>query len=158
MSPADLAMSGLWSALVAVSLAVFWTVPPRALWIAALAGFGGTVLRGVALALHGDLVLASFVAALAVTAVSLALAPRRHVSTIVAISALIPIGASLYAFRAVELALRIAAEPKDANVPQLQAALNADMTTLLTVTGALALGFAIPWLLTREQRTPNRRA
>lgn len=150
MNAADLALGGLWAALVAVALAVFWTVPPRALWIAGLAGFVGRVARDVALDLHGDLVLASFVAALAVTVVAVLLTPRRHVSTIVAISALIPIGASLYAFRAVELALRIAALPQDPTVPQLQAQLNADLTVLLGVTGALALGFAIPWLLSRD--------
>jgi uncharacterized membrane protein YjjB (DUF3815 family) len=147
-------ISGLWAALFAGAVAIIFTVPRAGLPIAVAAGFAGRFTRDLLTSAGLSLVAAAFVAALAISLIALVFAPRHHMKPVVAMSAFIPIGASVAAFGVVDKALRIASQPNDPQLPRIAAALVADLTTLISVTFAIALAFTVAWSIAYRRRLP----
>lgn len=148
--------NALWGAVMAGGLAVFFTVPRQALWIAVVCGAAGRGVRSAALQADQGLLRATLLAALVVALVAVVVAPARQLSPVVAMSALIPLGAAIDAFDVIWAAMRI---PGTADVTQL-AALSADLVantiTVAAVTLAIAIGFLVPWLLLRFMRSTSK--
>ncbi|MGI9255154.1 MAG: threonine/serine exporter family protein [Thermomicrobiales bacterium] len=147
MDAGSLLAQAFWAGVLSAALAVIFTVPRSAIPIAAMAGFAGRLLRDFLTGAGVDLVAAAFVASVAVTVIAILLAPRHHLKPIVAMSALVPIGASVAAFGLVKDGLRIANEPAGQYGSGAATALASNLTTLISVTFAIALGFMIPWSL-----------
>ena len=144
-------VAGLWAGIMAGGLAIFFTVPKEVVLVAALAGFVGRAARTAMVQNDQGVIRATLVAALAVSLVTVLLARRRHLSPIVAMSALIPLGASVNAFDVIWSALKMPSA--DAAT---RAALAADFVgnavTVMAVTFTIAVGFVIPWLAVRLLR------
>jgi uncharacterized membrane protein YjjB (DUF3815 family) len=138
-----------WAAVMAGAIAMFFTVPKDALWVAIIAGFLGRAARTIMVENDQSLIRATFVAALAVSLATVVLAPGRDLSPIVAMSALIPLGASINAFEVIWAALRIPGVADPAQRAELVTALIGNAVTVLAVTFTIAVGFVIPWLVIR---------
>lgn len=145
-------VAGLWAGIMAGGIAVFFTVPREAVAVAALAGFVGRAARTWMVQSDQGVIRATLVAALAVSLVTVLLARRRHLSPIVAMSALIPLGASVNAFDVIWAALRMPSVTDAAERAALAADLVGNAVSLLAVTFTIAVGFVIPWLAVRLAR------
>jgi uncharacterized membrane protein YjjB (DUF3815 family) len=142
---AHLLPHALWAAVLATALACIFTVPRRALPIAALGGFAGRLVRDALTGAGVDLVASAFLAAIVVTVIAVWLAPRKHLKPVVAMSALIPISASIAAFHVVREGLNLANIRPGQDAGPIAAQFAANLTTLVSVTFAIALGFMLPW-------------
>ncbi|MFN8662851.1 MAG: threonine/serine exporter family protein [Thermomicrobiales bacterium] len=144
--------NALWGAVMAGGLAVFFTVPQRALWIAVVCGGAGRGVRSAALQADQGLLRATLLAALAVSLVAVLLAPSQQFSPVVAMSALIPLGAAIDAFDVIWAAMQIPGTSDVTQVTALGADLIANAVTVAAVTLAIAIGFLVPWLVLRFAR------
>lgn len=140
----------VWAGVLATALACIFTVPRHALPIAALGGFSGRLVRDLLTGQRVGLVPAAFFAAVVVTFIAIWLAPRRHLKPVVAMSALVPISASVAAFQVVREGLHLADASPTQDVNQTAALFAAHLTTLVSVTFAIALGFMLPWSIWRR--------
>lgn len=144
--------AGLWAGIMAGGLAIFFTVPKEVVLVAALAGFVGRAARTAMVQNDQGVIRATLVAALAVSLVTVLLARRRHLSPIVAMSALIPLGASVNAFDVIWSALKMPSAPDAAARAALAADFVGNAVTVMAVTFTIAVGFVIPWLAVRLLR------
>lgn len=148
-------INALWGAVMAGGLAVFFTVPREALWIAFVCGALGRGVRSFALQADQGLLRATLLAALAVALAALLLAPKRQFSPVIAMSALIPLGAAINAFEVIWSAMRIPGTADPAQLATLGSAVVTNAVTVAAVTLAIAVGFLVPWLLLHMVRKAN---
>jgi len=150
-----IAANALWGAVMAGGLAVFFTVPRGALWIAFICGALGRGVRSGALQADQGLIRATLLAALIVALGALVLAPGRQLSPVIAMSALIPLGAAGDAFDVIWAALRIPGTTDAAALATLSADVMTNAISVAAVTMAIAVGFLLPWLLVRMLRNAD---
>lgn len=138
----------LWAALFAVGLGVRLTAPHQYLIPTFLAAFAGRSVH--ALLVHGGMGRdwATVIASAAIVAVAVATTRRHHVSPIVLICGVLPLGASSAVFRAVFELLKVsAAQGEGLNAAAL--AWIAQASRAFTGTMAIALGLGVGMTIAR---------
>ena len=138
----------LWAAPAALGFAVLFNVPPRALIVCCALAVLAMALRNGLVANGADLVVGTLAAAVVVGVLAQVIARRTgQVSSIYAISAVIPLVPGTFMYRAVQAMLRIATLPATAHGNALleQAGVNAIRAAMILL--AITIGIAAPRLL-----------
>ena len=149
----DIFFKSFWSGISALGLSVLFNAPPRAL-VAALAGgfIAGLVKFAVLDFVPGTgIVIASFLASLAVGFLSIPMAHYRHVPPVVfSIPSIIPLVPGIYAYRTM-LGLLKLTRVSNENFAATNQLLIYNAVTTFFVVMVIALGVVLPMYLLRKE-------
>ena len=138
----------LWAAPAALGFALLFNVPPRALWMCGLLAIVGHALRKAVMAMNGDIVLGTLLAALLIGLLAEWWAGRRNEpAQIYAISAAIPMVPGTFMYKSVQALLGIATMPAGQNGQDLLVSAGVSGVKAVMIVVALAFGTGIAALL-----------
>lgn len=138
----------IWAAPAALGFALLFNVPPRALWMCGGLAILGHAARKLVMAMQGDIVLATLVAAILIGLIAEWWSTRRNEPAIIyAISAAIPMVPGTYMYQAVQALLGIANLPAGDTGHALLIAAGVSGVKAGMIVLALAFGIAAPLLL-----------
>ena len=142
---------GIWFGFAALGFAILFNVPPRTLLIVwLLAAVGGLTKL---LMLHFDIgvVLASFGGASVIGILSIPAAHNKHAPPLVfAIPAVIPMVPGVFAYKMILGLIKLAGDPNTSLYPQILSETVNNALKVLFILMSLAVGVAIPMLITRK--------
>jgi len=138
----------LWAAPAALGFALLFNVPPRSLIACCVLAVLGHVTRLVVTQCGGDIVLGTLIGAVAMGLGAEWWASRhRHIGTIYAISAAIPMVPGTYMYKAVQGLLQLSNLGAQANVEAILVDAGVNAVKGVMILMALAFGIAAPVLL-----------
>jgi uncharacterized membrane protein YjjB (DUF3815 family) len=145
----------LWAGVAALGFAVLFNVPQRCLAACAFNGSLAFAVRGALVDTHlGSLELASLCAAGLISFASVLWGRRLHAPALVfVIPGVIPLVPGALAFRTVRDLLLLTSQSRHADSALLALVVTNGFKVML-VTGAMALGVALPSLVLRSKKTP----
>jgi uncharacterized membrane protein YjjB (DUF3815 family) len=143
---------GGWAGIAALGFALLFNVPPGRLWVCTLNGSLAFIARaGLVSVQLASLEASSLYAASLVSFLSVFWGRRLHAPALVfVIPAVIPLVPGALAFRTVRDLLTLTSQSRHADAALLASAITGTIKVTL-VTGALALGVALPSLLLRSR-------
>jgi hypothetical protein len=132
-------LNSLWAAVFATGFGV--TTPPRALLACFACGFTGRCVRDVLMRWGVSQNWSTVVAAAVLVLVAVAIVRRHHVSPVVLICGVLPLGAAVAMFNAIINLMKVSAAKGEA-LTAASVELNANVGKAFTGTLAIALGLA----------------
>ncbi|SMC20455.1 Uncharacterized membrane protein YjjB, DUF3815 family [Andreprevotia lacus DSM 23236] len=141
-------LTELWAAPAALGFALLFNVPPRTIVACGILAIIGHAARSGVLALHGDVVLGTLIAAVVIGLLADLWAGRQgDPPAIYAISAAIPLVPGKFMYESVQALLGIAVLPADGNGAALIATAGISAVKAAMILLALSFGIAAPLLL-----------
>jgi len=147
---------GIWFGFAALGFAILFNVPPRTLvivWL--LAAVGGLTKL---LMLHFDIgvVMASFGGASVIGILSIPAAHNKHAPPLVfAIPAVIPMVPGVFTYKMILGLIKLAGDPGSSTYTQILSETVNNGIKVLFILMSLAVGVAIPMLITRKSTVKN---
>jgi uncharacterized membrane protein YjjB (DUF3815 family) len=146
----DLALaltSSLWAGLMATAYGVYFAVPRPLLAVCLACGLAGRLARELLLQGGLPVVPTTVVAAAVVSALAIWATQGRVAAPVIAVAALVPLGASINALNMVAGIVQIPSTQDPATLTSLVTQVSADAVTALAIFAAIGLGFIVPYAL-----------
>ena len=143
--------NGIWFGFAAIGFAILFNVPQRTIWIIWLLAALGGLTRTYLLHLGIGVILPSFGGAALIGILSIPAAHNKHAPPLVfAIPAVIPMVPGVFAYKMILGLMKLAGDPTSVGYPQILSETVNNGLKVLFILMSLAVGVAIPMLITRK--------
>jgi len=144
--------NGFWSGLAALGFAILFNVPPRTLLAISLLGASGGIVKNLLTGIGSDIILASFLGASLIGILSIPVAHKIHSPPLIfSIPAVIPMVPGVLFYRMMLGLMKIAVKGTDPGMDDVLVETIQLGLKVLFILLALAVGVAVPMLITRKE-------
>ena len=148
MELVSILINALWAGFFAAGLAVLLTSPPQSLIPCFCCGFAGRLIRNGLIEWGLTATTSVLIAAAACVLVTAFFNQRQHLSSLVLITAILPLGAAVALFNSIHGFLKIPTLQGEA-LTEAVVKLISNLSTVFTTTLAIALGIWVGFLIVR---------
>ena len=143
---------GAWAGFAAIGFAVLFNVPKRTLFIIWCLGFIGGFTKFTSLSYDINIIIASLLGASFIGVLSIPMSHRLHTPPMIfSIPAVIPMVPGAFAYRMMLDFLQIATSSGGEEMPMLLVDTFQNMLKAVFILLSLAVGVAVPMLITRKE-------